>query len=101
MLSEFVLLLLGVSFAYVVFAAITFNVLRYVSSKRKDEKEILADNDNVALIIAHPDDESMFFTPTILSLTNQSKDHFYIQCFTSSFILFYFLRHSTPHFKNV
>lgn len=35
---------------------------------------------NILLIIAHPDDECMFFSPTILSLTKSSQHNVYLLC---------------------
>ncbi len=37
-------------------------------------------NGNVLLIIAHPDDECMFFSPTILALTRRAPQNVYLLC---------------------
>lgn len=38
----------------------------------------------ICLLIAHPDDEAMFFAPTLLALTDPSLDnHFKIVCLSS------------------
>ena len=39
---------------------------------------------NIMLVIAHPDDEAMFFVPTIRSiLENRSKFNLYLCCFST------------------
>jgi len=39
--------------------------------------------DRVLLVIAHPDDESMFFVPTILTLTDQPDSSLYVLCLST------------------
>lgn len=39
--------------------------------------------ENVLLVIAHPDDESMFFAPTLLSLASLGCYHVWILCFSN------------------
>ncbi|CAG7838249.1 unnamed protein product [Allacma fusca] len=37
----------------------------------------------ILLVIAHPDDECLFFGPTILALLRQSQRHFYVLCLSN------------------
>lgn len=41
-------------------------------------------NKRICLLIAHPDDEAMFFAPTVLALTNPDLgNHLKILCFST------------------
>lgn len=41
-------------------------------------------NKRICLLIAHPDDEAMFFSPTVLALTDPKHgNHFKIICFST------------------
>ena len=41
-------------------------------------------NKRICLLIAHPDDEAMFFSPTLLALTNEdSGNHVKILCLST------------------
>lgn len=41
-------------------------------------------NKRICLLIAHPDDEAMFFAPTVLALTNRELgNHFKILCLST------------------
>lgn len=42
---------------------------------------------NVLLIIAHPDDECMFFSPTILHLTRTAPQNMYLLCLSEGELL--------------
>lgn len=48
--------------------------------KRLSEKSSLKIPGRVLLIIAHPDDECMFFSPTILTLTRTAPHNVYLLC---------------------
>ena len=41
----------------------------------------------VLLVIAHPDDECLFFGPTVLALLKNSRRHFYVMCLSTGMIL--------------
>lgn len=43
----------------------------------------LPDSRRVLIVIAHPDDESMFFGPTILSLTKRTNCQVYLLCLSN------------------
>lgn len=48
-------------------------------------------NKRICLLIAHPDDEAMFFSPTVLSLTRpETGNHVKILCLSTG--MFFFLR---------
>lgn len=44
----------------------------------------------VLIVIAHPDDESMFFGPTILSLTKRNDCQVYLLCLSNGLYIFFF-----------
>lgn len=46
-------------------------------------------NKNICLLIAHPDDEAMFFSPTLLALTaKESGNHVKILCLSTGISVF-------------
>eukprot|EP01018_Ginkgo_biloba_P011254 Gb_01583 [translate_table: standard] len=61
--------------------------LLYGSMSRSKTTFLLTDEmerkKNVLLVLAHPDDESMFFVPTILYLTSLCQLDFYILCIST------------------
>ena len=45
-------------------------------------------NKRICLLIAHPDDEAMFFTPTVIALTTESAgNHVKILCLSSGLLV--------------
>jgi N-acetylglucosaminylphosphatidylinositol deacetylase len=59
-------------------AFILFYIVYFKKIEKQNENEIenfLNKRKNIALIIAHPDDESMFFTPFITSVSSHSNIH--------------------------
>jgi N-acetylglucosaminylphosphatidylinositol deacetylase len=64
---------------FVIFnVCILFYIVYFKKIERQQENEIenfLNKKKNIALIIAHPDDESMFFTPFITSFSSYSNIH--------------------------
>lgn len=49
-------------------------------------------NKRICLLIAHPDDEAMFFAPTVLSLTRpETGNHVKILCLSSGGLLLFAL----------
>ena len=51
--------------------------------QKKSEKENTEIDRNVLFVIAHPDDEAMFFVPTILSLNGYSGYKLHLLCLSS------------------
>jgi N-acetylglucosaminylphosphatidylinositol deacetylase len=49
-----------------------------IVKKKQDEKER-----NIGIVIAHPDDEAMFMTPTLISLSNQADIRVYLICLST------------------
>eukprot|EP01080_Neovahlkampfia_damariscottae_P007185 gene7185-11497_t len=68
--SKFVLVLVNI---YILFYIVYFKKV-----EKQDDQEIkafLKEKKNIGIIIAHPDDESMFFTPTITSISKYTNLH--------------------------
>eukprot|EP00960_Hanusia_phi_P067688 766680-Hanusia_phi.AAC.8 len=61
----------------VVVAAIAVSIMRIIFKVRSQEAFIrnFKEEGDILLVIAHPDDEAMFFTPTILALKDSVKIH--------------------------
>lgn len=53
----------------------------------------------VLFIIAHPDDESMFFAPTIVSLTKRTDCHVYLLCLSNG--LYFNVSHTPFSFSRL
>jgi hypothetical protein len=53
------------------------NVERIIKKKENEQKR------NIGLVIAHPDDEAMFFTPTILALLEQKDVIIHVLCLST------------------
>lgn len=71
--------------------AIVFFFIVYITKRRQTPHivdKIVKNNDkgkkrNVVIVIAHPDDEAMFMTPTILSLTEQKDVKVHLLCLSN------------------
>lgn len=63
---------------------LTFNQKTLFTSRSKTEKKKnwLAKNQSVCLIIAHPDDECMFFSPIMRQLSKQAAIRIHVLCLT-------------------
>eukprot|EP00040_Diaphanoeca_grandis_P029576 m.173489 g.173489 ORF g.173489 m.173489 type:complete len:254 (+) comp31726_c2_seq4:241-1002(+) len=59
----------------------TFHIKTLKSVLRDSDPNV--DNQTVLLVIAHPDDEAMFFGPSILSLTTLPHTQFHVLCLTT------------------
>jgi len=65
---------------YLIVASVTYCIVRLFPKAILSNKSIKNEPERVLLVIAHPDDECMFFGPTILSLLQQSQPQFYVMC---------------------
>ena len=67
---------------YIVLVVICTLYIRYISINRLNSREYgLSSRKSVLLLTAHPDDEVMFFTPTILTLRDEGHKVFVV-CFS-------------------
>ena len=69
-LSKFLLVFVNI---YILFYIVYFKKVE--KQEAGEIKNFLKEINNVGIIIAHPDDESMFFIPTITSLSNFTNLH--------------------------
>ena len=53
------------------------------SNSNNNQSTAVQETDNILLVIAHPDDESMFFVPTIRTLVAESKSTVHILCLST------------------
>jgi N-acetylglucosaminylphosphatidylinositol deacetylase len=84
----------GFSFLDIIFASLVFLnvyllVISITATKKKSYKvkPNISNNpnqvDNILLVIAHPDDESMFFVPTIRTLVEEPTSNVHILCLST------------------
>ena len=67
---------------YIVLVVICTLYIRYISINRLNSREYgLSSRKSVLLLTAHPDDEVMFFTPTILTFRDEGHKVFVV-CFS-------------------
>lgn len=68
--------------------------------KKTESTRINASNDvdtkdgrktKVLLVTAHPDDECMFFAPTIIAMTSNSRIEFHVLCLSNGSRVFFIL----------
>ncbi|XP_022103658.1 N-acetylglucosaminyl-phosphatidylinositol de-N-acetylase-like [Acanthaster planci] len=64
------------------YAAISL-VIYYLSLRRKKSEKKNGKAKNVLLVTAHPDDECMFFSPTILQLTKEPHTELHLLCLST------------------
>ena len=61
---------------------LTFSVVTKVLPKLLSKKT-LQSSKRILLVIAHPDDECLFFGPTVLALLREYRQHFYVLCLSN------------------
>ena len=76
---------------------IIITVLAYHSSYFNDWRQIITQK-NVLLVIAHPDDECMFFSPCAQAMAKHAEN-VYLLCITDGRI--YFLNHVPPRLFSI
>uniref|UniRef100_A0A8C9LH81 N-acetylglucosaminylphosphatidylinositol deacetylase n=1 Tax=Piliocolobus tephrosceles TaxID=591936 RepID=A0A8C9LH81_9PRIM len=69
----------------VVFLGIIYNIIQYyLNIKEKIFLQLFKENENIALVIAHPDDEVMFFFPVLkLLFKKKKKNELFILTFSN------------------
>lgn len=75
-------LLWGTSLAIALASVLVVSLVRWTGGKRS-----LKTDGRVLLITAHPDDESMFFAPTVITLTQANVEVFLLCLSEGHFIL--------------
>ena len=70
------------SIPYIILITVCILYIKYISVNKLVSRETsISSKKNVLILTAHPDDECMFFTPTILGLQEQGH-RVYIVCLT-------------------
>lgn len=78
---ELIMILDYLPYFFIFFTLINVSIsIIFTYYMKKNSKDIFL-NENILLITAHPDDESMFFLPTLLSLKNIRN--FYLLCLSN------------------
>ena len=70
-------------FFFLLTLALLYTLVELQQVNRWTINKYFPSNHNVALIIAHPDDEAIFFSPTILQLKNENRIRLHVICVTN------------------
>ncbi len=66
---------------------VTVFILCYLYMLKEDDTKILLQSKRVLLVIAHPDDESLFFGPTILKFLSLPISKLFVLCLSKGKML--------------